>query len=90
MKRYKSRVEANLDICGNCFDGDSSQFFVMENSMDEDILHEYLKCDICACEPICGPRFKSRQSGDVDICEQCFDARLLKINLKALFLTSSL
>lgn len=50
--------------------------------MDEDILHEYLKCDICSCEPICGPRFKCRGQEDVDICEQCFDARLLKINLK--------
>lgn len=51
--------------------------------MDEDILHEYLKCDSCSCEPICGPRFKSKVDDDIDICEQCFDARLLKINLKA-------
>lgn len=54
---------------------------MLENSVDEDILHEYLKCNICGCEPICGPRFKCASCDDVDICEQCFDARLLKINI---------
>ena len=82
QKRYKSKVKANTDICGSCFKGDSSHFYVLENSVDEDILHEYLKCDICSCEPICGPRFKCKTCDDVDVCEQCFDTRLLKLNLK--------
>ena len=58
-------------------------FYVLENQMDEDILHEYLKCNVCKAEPICGPRFKCKSCEDVDICQTCFDARLLKINLKS-------
>ena len=50
--------------------------------MDDDILHEYLKCNVCLAEPICGPRFKCQGCDDVDICEKCFDSRLLKLNLK--------
>jgi hypothetical protein len=86
-KRYKSKVEANLDICENCFKKHqikykASDFFTLENQMDEDILHEYLKCNVCKAEPIVGPRFKCTTCEDVDICQKCFDARLLKMNLK--------
>jgi len=58
------------------------EFFMLENSTDEDILHEYLKCNVCHAEPIWGPRFKCIDCADVDICEQCFDARLTKLNLQ--------
>jgi len=55
---------------------------MIENSTDEDILHEYLKCNICHAEPIWGPRFKCLTCPDMDVCEQCFDSRLVKLNLK--------
>ena len=58
------------------------EFFMLENDMDDDIHHEYLKCNICLAEPICGPRFKCNTCQDVDICEKCFDSRLFKLNLK--------
>jgi len=47
---------------------DENEFYVLDNQMDEDILHEYLKCNICKAEPIVGPRFKCRSCEDVDIC----------------------
>jgi len=61
-KRFKSKVKANVDICEDCINKNKniqkSEFFVIENSTDEDILHEYLKCNECQAEPIWGPRFK--------------------------------
>jgi hypothetical protein len=77
-KRFKSKLIANLDFCEPCFGKKSlSDFFVLENNQDEDILHEYLRCNGCHAEPIAGPRFKCKTCPDTDICEQCFDARLL-------------
>lgn len=79
-KRYKSKFTANVDICETCIEKSStfnlSDYFEIENSIDEDILHEYLKCNICNIEPICGPRFKCLTCPDTDICENCFDNRL--------------
>jgi formate dehydrogenase maturation protein FdhE len=60
-----------------------NEFYLIENATDEDIRHEYHKCNICGIEPIWGIRFKCTQCEDVDICELCFDTRLKKINLKA-------
>lgn len=45
-------------------------------------MHEYLKCNVCQAEPIYGPRFKCETCPDMDICERCYDARILKNNLK--------
>lgn len=59
------------------------QFFVIENATDEDILHEYHKCNMCEAEPIWGIRFKCSLCEDVDLCEPCFDQRLKKLNVKA-------
>lgn len=85
-KRYKSKTIANFDVCELCVQSSNKykpdQFYVLENSTDEDILHEYLKCNICQAEPIWGPRFKCSTCPDMDVCETCFDARLLKCNLK--------
>ena len=47
----------------------SDLFFVIENVTDEDILHEYHKCNICGAEPIWGIRFKCSSCEDVDLCE---------------------
>jgi len=61
-----------VDICEKCidnFNNDECEFYQLENTMDDDILHEYLKCNICQAEPICGPRFKCGTCDDVDICE---------------------
>ena len=69
----------NKDICEPCFKKHKhkeADFFILENSNDEDILHEYLKCNECHAEPIWGPRFKCKCCEDVDICEGCFDTRL--------------
>jgi len=85
-KRYKSKIIANKDVCEHCFKDLSlrqTDFFLLENSTDEDILHEYLKCNICHAEPIWGPRFKCQECEDMDVCEQCFDTRLTKLNVKS-------
>jgi mRNA (2'-O-methyladenosine-N6-)-methyltransferase len=58
-------------------------FYVIENATEEDILHEYHKCNMCGAEPIWGIRFKCGSCEDVDLCEPCFDIRLKKLNLKA-------
>ena len=82
-KRYKSKFKANIDLCNKCISKkETDEFYALENTQDDDILHEYLKCNECGCEPICGPRFKCNSCDDVDICEQCFDSRLLKLHLK--------
>ena len=83
VKRYKSKTKANLDICEPCFKGSSlksQQFFLLDNNVDEEILHEYLRCNICQAEPILGPRFKCNTCEDMDICEKCFDNRLQIMN----------
>ena len=61
----------------------AKQFYIIENNTDEDILHEYHQCNSCSAEPIWGLRFKCSVCDDCDLCESCFDARLLKINLKS-------
>ena len=90
MRRYKSKKLANFDICQHCYENskqegctDSADFFLVENATDEDILHEYHKCDMCSIEPIWGLRFKCNTCADdvgVDLCENCFDKRLKMIN----------
>ena len=55
---------------------------MIENATDEDILHEYHKCNMCGAEPIWGIRFKCSKCEDVDLCEICFDSRLKRLNLK--------
>lgn len=64
------------------FDRVEDQFYVVENATDEDILHEYHQCDSCHAEPIWGLRFCCTTCKEVDLCENCFDSRLKKINLK--------
>lgn len=88
-RRFKSKVKANQDVCEKCINDhpskySASDFFLLENSTDEDILHEFLKCNVCHIEPIWGPRFKCQTCPDLDMCEQCFDKRLVKINVKQL------
>ena len=84
MKRLKHKYQPNVDFCYSCFEKQKtlkeSDFFVLDNSTEEDILHEYIKCDICHVEPIWGPRFKCRTCEDMDVCEQCYDARLVKLS----------
>lgn len=53
---------------------------MIENATEEDILHEYHKCNTCDAEPIWGIRFKCRTCEDVDLCELCFDQRLKQLN----------
>ena len=71
QKRFKSKVTPSVDWCETCFKkkGDSSEFFCLENNIEEDNLHEYLKCNMCDIEPICGPRFQCKVCQDVDLCE---------------------
>jgi len=83
LKRYKSRERANYDLCANCFAQQELKeelFFEIENQVDEDVLHEYHKCDMCGVEPIWGVRFKCETCSDLDLCESCFDKRLAKLN----------
>lgn len=85
-KRFKAKYEANVDVCEHCAKQTSQfkskDYFLIENSSDEDILHEFLKCNVCHTEPIYGPRFKCMTCKDTDICEKCFDQRLVQIKTK--------
>ena len=82
-RRYKSKVQANFDLCEGCFKQSGSQpegFYLIENATEDDILHEYHKCNGCSAEPIWGIRFKCSTCEDVDLCELCFDSRLRALN----------
>ena len=85
----KSDLEESLDSASLEKQNESSlnsnfgsQFYIVENATDEDILHEYHQCNGCSAEPIWGLRFKCSSCDDCDLCESCFDSRLMKINLK--------
>lgn len=81
-KRYKSKSTANTDICDNCWinknDGkfDEADYFVLNNDIDEDVLHQYHRCNLCFIEPIWGTRFTCKTCEDFDLCETCFDKNL--------------
>lgn len=81
-KRYKSKLLANTDICETCWinknDGkfDENDYFVLNNDIDEDVLHQYHRCNMCFIEPIWGTRFTCKTCEDFDLCEACFDKNL--------------
>lgn len=35
------------------------------------IVHEGVKCNVCGCDPIAGPRFKCTVQADYDMCAEC-------------------
>ena len=50
----------NYDLCEKCFlnlELDANDFFKMENNVDEEVFHQYHKCNKCEIEPIWGTRF---------------------------------
>jgi hypothetical protein len=55
---------------------------LLDNTCDEDILHEFVKCNNCDTEPINGPRFRCTVCPDKDLCEACFDLRLSQLGNK--------
>ena len=55
-----------------------SEFFKLQNNIDEDVLHQYYRCNFCQIEPIWGTRFVCSTCGDFDLCEACFDKNLEK------------
>jgi len=82
--RYKSRREPNFDLCADCFDkvvverGETvSDYFKFENTVEENILHQYHRCDVCSVEPIWGTRYQCLQCDNIDLCEACFDNMLI-------------
>jgi len=41
------------NFCEKCSSKfDPSEFFVLDNNLEEDNLHEYFQCNMCHCEPI--------------------------------------
>lgn len=55
-------------------------FFKLNNNIDEDVLHQYYRCNQCLVEPIWGTRFLCSTCDDFDLCEACFDINLEKQN----------
>jgi len=43
--------------------------------VDEQIFHEWYKCNCCNVEPLWGIRFHCVECSDLDVCEACFDAK---------------
>lgn len=88
IKRYKSKLKANFDICQNCYKQNFTNadniyenhkmidFFEFLNNIDEDILHPYFACNKCCTEPIWGNRFQCQSCENYDLCEACFDEEL--------------
>ena len=84
IKRYKSRLIPNYDICEYCFmysqqseefifNHTSKDFFMFNNNIDEEVLHYYFSCNKCNREPIWGNRFTCEECENYDLCETCFD-----------------
>ena len=78
--RYKSRKTRNFDICDNCIDTVQSDrndthldYFRLENTSQQNVLHHYHKCDRCGVEPIWATRFQCLQCENIDYCENCYD-----------------
>ena len=83
IKRYKSRHEADLDLCENCFvtlGKTTDDFFEMNNKVNEDVLHHYHSCNHCLTEPIWGTRFACLDCENFDLCECCYDKNLRNEN----------
>lgn len=79
VKRYKARFQQNYDLCEDCFKAnelEESDFFIMNNHVDEDVLHLYHSCNHCETEPIWGTRFTCNDCENFDLCEACFDLNL--------------
>lgn len=82
MKRFKSRTKPDFDICQRCFETKREpthkleEYFQLENNVEEEILHEYHRCNHCGCEPIWGTRFSCLSCDEYDLCEVCFDKNL--------------
>jgi len=84
-KIFKSKKAANQDLCEKCFNSKKKaeedpnleeKFFILENQAEENVLHEYHRCNDCKMEPIWGSRFKCLLCEDFDLCETCFDKDL--------------
>ena len=72
LKRFKSKVQPNYDICEGCFSQieQKDSFFWMNNNIEEEIFHHYHKCNNCEAEPIWGTRFTCKQCENYDLCEK--------------------
>eukprot|EP01103_Thecamoeba_quadrilineata_P016776 TRINITY_DN5712_c0_g1_i2.p1 TRINITY_DN5712_c0_g1~~TRINITY_DN5712_c0_g1_i2.p1 ORF type:complete len:389 (-),score=44.69 TRINITY_DN5712_c0_g1_i2:129-1295(-) len=78
--RYKSKKIPDLDLCGKCFEAEpnsQNDFFKLENILEEMIFHQYYCCNGCFTKPIWGIRFHCLECEDVDLCETCYDKKLL-------------
>lgn len=85
VKRYKSKLKGNYDLCHKCFlclFGNESNiinshtkrdFFEIENNISDEIHHDYFSCNICQSEPIYGLRFSCKECANFDLCEGCYD-----------------
>jgi len=84
-KRYKSKTIPNKDICGNCFkeSGENEEdYFKLENNIDEMVFHEYYECNGCKTRPLWGIRFTCLDCPDFDLCEACYDKKIVPEELK--------
>jgi hypothetical protein len=92
IKRYKSKLIPNYDICERCYKTNLStpdalinnhtarNFFEFKNNVNEDILHQYYCCNNCNSEPIWGNRFQCSKCDNFDLCEACFDIEIADSN----------
>lgn len=53
-----------------------NEFFELNNNVNEDVLHQYVSCNICHVEPIWGNRFQCKNCDNFDLCEACFDKEI--------------
>jgi mRNA (2'-O-methyladenosine-N6-)-methyltransferase len=78
-KRFKSKTKVNYDVCEKCLKEkghNRADFYEFANEVNEDILHNYHKCNKCGVEPIWGPRFECTVCENYDLCEACVDANI--------------
>lgn len=84
MKRFKSRTQANYDLCEKCVPEENREklFFELMNLVDEDVRHEYISCNKCGTDPIWGNRFECQTCHNFDLCEGISaDIQLVMINI---------
>jgi hypothetical protein len=53
-------------------------FFKFDNIIEEQVYHNWTTCDNCQDYPLYGVKFSCKECDDFDLCEACFDIKILK------------
>ena len=56
----------------------SELFYRLENTIEDEVFHNFRVCNECKCDPIWGVLFHCLECLDFDICETCYDKDLTK------------